>query len=71
MFSIGNNELKEAPPLCKTIACYQCGGVHEIVYGKKVLPDGTEVESKLLAFYRCGGKTYLVGIDGKDIRGAR
>jgi len=71
MFTIGNDELKDAPPICKTIICYQCGEVHEIKYGKKVLPDGSEVESKLLAFYICGGKTYLAAVAGKDIRGSR
>jgi len=65
--SFGNDELAGKPELGKTITCPHCGKVHDIVYGEKVLPDGTTEPSKLLAFYTCGEKTYLAGVNGKNI----
>jgi hypothetical protein len=65
MLAIGVDELKE--PLGDTIQCPQCGGTHEVMYGEKVLPDGTKEPSKLLAFYKCGEHSYLCGIDGRAI----
>ena len=67
MISFGNDELNEAPELGITIDCPHCGKVHEIQYGQEILPDGTYQDSKALAFYTCGEKTYLAGIDGKNI----
>jgi len=57
---IGINDLRE--PLGDTIHCPLCGGAHEVVYGEKVLLDGTREQSKLLAFYECGKHSYLCGI---------
>ena len=64
MFAIGNDELKRKPLLTDIIKCKICGKAHKIEYGK----DENGKESKLLAFFKCGDKTYLAGIDGKDIR---
>jgi len=67
MFSIGNDELDMSPELGKTILCPQCGKRHRIAYGEKVLRDGTKVPFKTLAFYKCKGKPYIAGINGRDI----
>jgi len=68
MLAIGAEELKEAPNLGETIICHMCGEEHLIEYGQRVFKDGSKVEDKTLAFFKCGEKTYLAGINGKDIR---
>ena len=62
MLAIGADELHE--PLSDAVECPQCGQQHSIEYGEEVLKDGTRKPSKLLAFYKCGDKTYLAGING-------
>lgn len=69
MFAIGNEELAGKPKLGKTIKCTICGKRHRVKYGNRILPDGTKEPSNLLAFFKCGGKSYLCGINGVDIRG--
>jgi len=69
MFAIGNEELDKASPIGDSIACPKCGVEHEIKYGEKVLPDGTKIPSKMLAYYKCGGACYLAGVNGKSIMG--
>lgn len=71
MFAIGNDEIESAPKLGDFILCTQCGEHHKIEYAEEVKKDGTKVPSKLLAFYKCDGKCYLAGINGKDIRRAK
>jgi hypothetical protein len=66
MIAIGNDELEAAPQLGKTIKCPICGNRHKVEYAEEILADGTKRPSKLLAFYRCGGNSYLAGIDGKE-----
>ena len=66
--AFGNDELDAAPTLGDTIICDMCGKEHKIEYGKKVNEDGTKSPSKLLAYFKCGDKSYLAGINGKDIR---
>ena len=68
MLAIGNDEIEKAPKLGNFILCSICGKRHKVEYGEEVLPDGTKKPSKLLAFYKCGEKNYLAGINGKDIR---
>lgn len=68
MFAIGNDELEKAKPLGDFILCKGCGKMHKIHYGKSRQPDGSWEETKLLSFYKCGGKSFLAGINGKDIR---
>ena len=46
------------------VECPQCGQKHTVEYGEEVLKDGTKKPSKLLAFYSCGDKSYLAGING-------
>jgi hypothetical protein len=70
MFVIGNDELAKCDDLGKTVRC-KCGKNHRVRYGEEVLEDGTRKPSKMLAFYTCKGKTYLAGINGKEIRGKR
>jgi len=64
MLAIGNDELKRAPTLGTSIKCNKCGQEHPVQYGTD--KDGNE--STMLAFYKCGDKAYLCGINGKDIR---
>lgn len=70
MFALGNEELAKLPALGKTVNCKSCGGTHVVEFGKTKMPDGTWQESKMMAFTKCGGKTFLVGVEGKDITGA-
>lgn len=67
MISFGNDELAAKPTLGARITCPHCGELHDIQYGQEKQPDGTWKESKLLAFYVCGDKAYLAGVDGKNI----
>lgn len=67
MFSISNDELNKASKLGDFILCSKCRERHIIQYGEEILPDGTRKPSKLLAFYNCKGKSYLAGIDGKNV----
>ena len=71
MFAIGNDEVEGSPSLGKSIKCNLCGKKHKIQYGDKVLENGDKVECKMLAFVKCGESSYLVGINGKDIRKAK
>jgi hypothetical protein len=64
MLAIGNGELDSNPPIGKSIRCPHCNKSHSVKYGK----DKDGVESKLLAFYSCGEKTYLAGINGRLLR---
>ena len=57
-FSVGNDELEKLPKIGSTIICDDCGCVHPVKYGKRILPDGSEIESKTLAFYKCGGDVF-------------
>ena len=66
-FAIGNDELNEKALLGKTIACKMCGKRHRVTYGHQILQDGTKELSTALAFYKCGRKSYLAGIDGKQV----
>lgn len=68
MFAIGNDELEKCGKLGKTIRCKMCGKKHRVRYGEEVLMDGTRKPSTMLAFYTCNGKTYLAGIQGKEIK---
>ena len=65
MIAIGKDELEKLPELGITVKCYMCGKWHKVKYADEVLKDGTKVPSKLLAFFKCGGKEYLCGISGK------
>jgi hypothetical protein len=67
MITIGDDELKGKMYLGEKITCKICGEEHQIEYGDQVLKDGTRLQSKKLAFYKCNGKAYLAGIDGKRI----
>jgi hypothetical protein len=65
--AIGNGELANNEDVGDTILCPRCKKHHDIEYGDEVLKDGTRKPSKILAFYRCKGKSYLAGIGGKLI----
>jgi len=67
MLTFGNEELAESPKLGNEILCPRCGKMHKIIYGKKVLEDGTKVEYKGLAAYKCKGKLILAGVKGRDV----
>ena len=63
MMAIGNDEIARAPALGKSIKCGLCGKRHQV----KDSVDSTGVKGTL-QFYKCGGKTYVAGMCGKDIR---
>ena len=64
--AIGNEELGD--PIPDEIVCPHCEGLHTIEYGTQEI-DGKHVPSKLLAFYQCGSKSYLAGINGRLWKG--
>lgn len=66
-FSVGNEELSVLPELGDEIVCWMCHQRHKVEYGQKMLVDGSLWPSNTLAFFSCDGKTYLCGIDRKDI----
>lgn len=66
MLAVGANELGEK--IGNSYLCPRCGEEHPIEYGKQEMPDGTWKETKLLAFYKCGDKSYLAGIDGRLLK---
>jgi len=66
-FAMGNDELAKMPVLKDEVLCARCGKMHKVQYGKKVLKDGSKIPDKTLAFVECRGKSFLVGIKGKDI----
>ena len=68
MLGIANDEIKDKPDITDIINCDICGGTHRIEYGEEILKDGTRKKSKFLGFYKCGDKTYLASIKGKDVR---
>lgn len=64
---VGNNELGSV--IGDSARCPNCGKFHAVKYGEEILRDGSKVPSKLLAVVNCSnGKTYLVGIDGQEIK---
>jgi len=67
--AIGGEELGEE--IGDGVTCPSCGKEHPVEYGQKELPDGTMVECRTLAFVSCGEKSFLVGIDGKEIKRGR
>ena len=71
MYAIGNEELAELPEIGETILCPTCGQLHPVEYGEKVLPDGSKEPSLILAFYRCGKKSYLAAVNGKSVVGRK
>ena len=64
MLSIGNDEIDKAKSIGDFILCHNCGKRHKIRYGT----DKDGKESRLLSFYKCRGKLYLAGVEGKDTR---
>jgi len=67
--AFGNDELTKLPALGDKVLCPRCGKPHKIIYGKRILEDGTEKEDRTIAGYKCKGKTYLAGVNGKDVTG--
>lgn len=65
MFTIGNKELEEAQVVGDFILCNNCGKRHKV---KTTFSDNGTMS---LQSYKCGDKSYLVGINKKDIRKAQ
>ena len=68
MLAIGNDELNEMPRLGITVKCWKCGKMHRVLYGDEIMKDGIKKPSRLLAFFKCHGKLYFCGINGKEWR---
>ena len=71
MIGFDRKAYSDAAPLEDEIECPQCGALHKVEYGVMVHKDGTLSPSRALAFVRCEGKSYLVGILGKRIDGVK
>jgi hypothetical protein len=65
--SFGNDEITKCPKLGDTIICHMCGKEHDVEYGEVIKEDGTREKSESIAFMKCNNKTYLVGINGRNI----
>ena len=63
----GNEELANLPALGDEVLCPRCGIMHRVILGKCKLDDGMEVETKIVAGYKCGGRLFLAGVDDKDV----
>ena len=61
MLVVGNGELDDAKEVGVTVECKKCSKTHNIKYGK----DEYGKYNNLLAFYTCGDRTYLYGVNGK------
>lgn len=59
-FSISNQELRDKPDL-------KAGDVIDF-HGEKLTVQASEGDGSMLYVVTSGGGTYLVGMDGKDIR---
>lgn len=70
IFTISNAELEDCESLGDEVVCKNCGNVHKVKYGDRVLEDGTKVPSKVLAYIKCDNndQVYLVGISGKLLK---
>lgn len=66
MLAIGYDELKN--DLGKTVLCWICGKRHKVRYGDLIKADGTREKSTLFAYFKCRGKSYMCGINGKECR---
>lgn len=66
--AFGNDEIDNSPILGETITCRICGKEHSVEYGDRINDDGSTTPTKSLAFFKCGDKSYLCGVNGKDIR---
>ena len=62
--SIGSDEL--GVRLGEVFRCKSCGEMHNVLYADETFPDGLK-SSKLLAYYKCGGKEYICGVNGLSI----
>jgi hypothetical protein len=69
--AFGREAYNNAAPLEDEIECPRCGALHDVQYGDRINKDGTRSRSRALAFVRCDGKSYLVGILGKRIDGVK
>ena len=62
MFCIGNDELKRMPKLKSYVKCPRCGMKHKVEHS--TAEDGSP---GTLAFFKCDGRAYLAGLQGKDV----
>ena len=68
--SFSNEELEGNDLVGEVAICPNCNEEHTVIYGNKVLEDGTLAPSRTLAFVKCdkNDSICLVGIKGKSIR---
>lgn len=66
--AVGNGELDNNPDVPEIYKCPRCNEEHPVEYGDKVNKDGTKTPDKLLAFVKCRGSSYLIGINGKMLK---
>lgn len=63
MLAIGNDEIERLPLIGKTVKCWKCKKSHK----PKQATDSDGVPTGLY-FFKCGGNSYLCGINGKEWR---
>ena len=61
--AIGADELDACPVAGDTVICKRCGKEHTVKFGT----DADGHESTLLGFVLCGGSSYLVTLNGKEL----
>lgn len=61
--AFGNEELKDVLHVGDWVECPHCDDRHRVIGGKR--EDGTETD--VILAYKCGGKTWVAGVNGKSI----
>ena len=66
--AVANDELGDEIPHDARIVCGRCGRAHPLEWA---INPKTGKETRMLACYSCGGKSYLVGVGGRLLSGER
>lgn len=65
--AVSNDQFDAMPPISDTVQCWVCGGEHPVDKDYGTDADGNATKT-FLSFFKCGGETYLCGINGKEWR---
>jgi hypothetical protein len=61
--AVGGDDLGEE--VGKYAKCPHCSKQHLVLYGEKVLDDGSKVPSNMLGYVQCRKASYVVAINGQ------
>lgn len=67
VLAISNDELASAPELGETVACHICGGEHPVEHAYGTKSDGSRSDL-CLSVFKCGNKSYMCGLNNKELR---